>query len=412
MKINIHKDVFIPKHYPILQDFNSRIILMYGGGSSGKSFFAFQRAVYKALIEPGRKTLIVRKTAVNCRRSCFEDVKRTLAQFGITKYCKINKSTMEISFPNGSCFLFMGLDNFENIKSIPDINDIIVEECSEITLDDFSELKHRTRGKGKIPNQITMMMNPVSKANWTYKHFFSDEGCQEDNCLIVHSTYKDNPFCNEDTVKALNDLKRTNEPFYNIYCLGEFGSLSKLVFNNWQIQEFNRKDIRGDLLIGIDFGYTNDATAMVAAMLDEKNKRIYIFDEMYEHGLLNAEIAKEIREHGFANSVILAESADGGKTVEELKRLGIRRIEPVVKGPGSVLAGINKLLEYEIVVRPACANVIEELQNYSWKKDKATNEYINEPVDKFNHCLDALRYSLQCIDTTPKPRMKAMDFRL
>ena len=395
MKINIHKDIFIPKHYPIIKDFEHRIILMYGGGSSGKSFFAFQRAVYKALLEPNRKTLIVRKTAVNCRRSCFEDVKRTLSQFGVLKYCKVNKSTMEITFPNGSCFLFMGLDNFENIKSIPDINDIIIEECSEITLDDFSELKHRTRGKGKLHNQIVMMMNPVSKANWTYKHFF-ENGCQEDNCLIVHSTYKDNPFCNDDTVKALEDLRKTNEPFYNIYCLGQFGSLDKLVFNNWQTQDFNHLDIKGELLVGVDFGFVNDATTIISSILDEANKRIYIFDEFYEHGLLNDAIAEEIKRKGLAKSTIIADSAEQ-KSIEEIKRAGVYRIKPAVKGAGSILQGIQKLQQYELVVHPSCVNVIEELQNYSWKKDKNTNEYINEPIDKYNHCIDALRYSLQCV---------------
>lgn len=400
MKINVHKNIFIPKHYPIVKDFKHRIILMYGGGSSGKSFFAFQRAVIKALMEPGRKTLIVRKTAVNCRRSCFEDVKRTINQFGIGKHCKINKSTMEITFPNGSCFLFMGLDNFENIKSIPDINDIIVEECSEITLDDFSELKHRTRGKGKLPNQITMMMNPVSKANWTYKHFF-ENGCQEDNCLIAHSTYRDNPFCNADTIKALEDLRRTNEPFYNIYCLGQFGSLDKLVFNNWQVQEFDYKQIKGELMVGLDFGFVNDATTIISSLLDEKNKRIYIFNEFYGHGLLNNEIAEEIKAQGLAKSVIIADSAEQ-KSIEEIRRQGILRIKPAVKGQGSILQGIQKLQQYEIVVHPDCENVIEELQNYSWKKDKNTNEYINEPIDKFNHCLDALRYSLQCAENNPK----------
>lgn len=400
MKININKKVFIPKHFNTLNDFNHRIILMYGGGSSGKSYFSFQRAVYKALLEPGRKTLIVRKTAVNCRRSCFEDVKRTISQFGIGRHVKINKSTMEIVFPNGSCFLFMGLDNFENIKSIPDINDIIVEECSEITLDDFSELKHRTRGKGKLPNQIVMMMNPVSKANWTYKHFFED-GCKEDNCAILHSTYRDNPFCNADTVKALEDLRRTNEPFYNIYCLGQFGSLDKLVFNNWQVQEFNNKDIKGELLVGLDFGFVNDITAITCSLLDEKNKRIYIFKEFGATGLLNDAIADKIVEMGLAKSAIIADSAEQ-KSIEEIRRKGIMRIKPAVKGQGSILQGIQKLQQYELVVHPDCKGVIEELQNYSWKKDKNTNEYINEPLDKYNHYMDALRYSLQCADANMK----------
>ena len=172
--------------------------------SSGKSYFVFQRAVFKSLLEPNRKTLVLRKTAVNCRRSCFEDMKRTLSQFKITKYCKINQTTMEITLPNNSKFLFMGLDNFEDIKSIPDIHDIIIEECSEITYDDFSELKGRTRGRGKLKNQIVMMMNPVSKLNWTYKHFFYFL-CNEEDCLMK---YENATVCYDDeSLKKQADQK-------------------------------------------------------------------------------------------------------------------------------------------------------------------------------------------------------------
>ena len=100
---------------------------------------------------------------------------------------------------------------------------------------------------------------------------------------------------------------------------------------------------------------------------------------------------------GFAKSVIMADSAEQ-KSVEEIKRMGVPRIKPCVKGQGSVLQGIQKLQQYEIVVHPSCVKVAEELANYCWKKDKATNEYINEPVDSWNHYLDSLRYSLQCLD--------------
>ena len=368
--------------------------------SSGKSYFVFQRAVFKSLLEPNRKTLVLRKTAVNCRRSCFEDMKRTLSQFKITKYCKINQTTMEITLPNNSKFLFMGLDNFEDIKSIPDIHDIIIEECSEITYDDFSELKGRTRGRGKLKNQIVMMMNPVSKLNWTYKHFFQD-GCNEEDCLILHSTYKDNPFSNPETIKAYENFKEQNPLFYKIYCLGEFGSLSKNIFQNWTVEDFNIKNVKGEYCYGMDFGY-NDPTTISFSKIDEKNKTIYVYDELYRSEMTDDDIYEFICSKGLKNSIIIADS-EATITIQTLKKKGVRRIMPCKKGAGSVVAGIRQLQAYRIVVHPNCVNMIKELENYAWKKDKKTSEYMEVPEQNgYDHLIDALRYSLQTLDKKNK----------
>ena len=116
--------------------------------------------------------------------------------------------------------LFMGLDSEQKVKSVPGITDIIVEECSEIDLDTFSQLKQRLRGYGVLKNQIVLQTNPISKINWVYKHFFED-GCKEENCYIHHSTYKDNRFLNQTTIDALESYKDTNPYYYRVYCLGE-----------------------------------------------------------------------------------------------------------------------------------------------------------------------------------------------
>lgn len=390
--IIVKKEMFSPKFFPLLRNYKDRVILLHGGGASGKSYFAFQRAVIKSMSEPNRKTLICRKTLVECRRSCWEDVKRTLNQFQIWDDCEVNKSELTIKLPNGSLFLFMGLDDFSKIKSIPDINDIIVEECTDISLDDFSELKHRTRGKGKLKNQIVMMMNPVSKANWTYSYFFKGE-CKERDCLLCHSTYKDNPFVSEEIIQVYEDYKETNPLFYAIYCLGEFGSLEKLVYMNWRVEDFDYMEIGGTLRIGLDWGFVSDPTALVCLIQDEANKRLYIFDEWQEKGKTNEQIAKKIIDMGYSKCEIYADSAEQ-KSIVEVKQNGVRRIKPVTKGQGSIIFGIKKIQEYQIIVHPKCKGVKTELENYAWKKDKSTNEYIEEPVDKNNHFMDALRYSM------------------
>lgn len=192
-------------------------------------------------------------------------------------------------------------------------------------------------------------------------------------------------------------MAATNPVYYKIYALGEFGSLDKLIYNNWQSFDFNPSLIRGQPLCGLDFGYTNDPTAFTASTLVPAENRIYVFKEWGGTGYLNDQIAAEIKKMGFAKSVIIADAAEQ-KSIDEIKQQGIYRIKPCVKGQGSVLQGIQKLQQYELIVHPDCIEVINELQNYAWEKDRATNEYINKPQDKYNHYLDSLRYSLQCVE--------------
>ena len=202
-------------------------------------------------------------------------------------------------------------------------------------------------------------------------------------------------------------MKETNEAYYKIYALGEFGSLDRLIYNNWSVLNFNKDEVKGVLLCGLDFGYTHDPSAFTASILNEKERRIYVFEEWGGQGYLNNQIAEELDKMGYSKSLIIADSAEQ-KSIEEIKRAGIRRIRPAVKGQGSVLQGIQKVQQYELMIHPSCERVIEELSNYSWKKDKQTNEYINEPNDNgWDHWMDALRYSMQCVDA--RRQLQTMD---
>lgn len=398
MKITIKRSAFNESFYPLLRDDEHDVILLVGGGGSGKSFFSFQRAVIRAMKDK-RKYLVIRKSATDLRRSCWVDLLNTLEQFKINSLCTINKTNMSVELPNGSSFLCMGLDDPDKVKSIPNITDCLIEEASEITLDDYSQLKMRLRGNGVLRNQIVLMTNPISKANWIYRFFF-EKGCQEQNCLIHKSTYKDNKHINESTVRTLEGYKTTNPMYYRVYCLGEFGSISKQVYTNYKVRDLDIDSLRKEgftHLVGLDFGYVNDPTAIVDSLLDEENKKIYVLREFCETGLLNDEIAAQLKTMGLQKSIIIADSAEQ-KSIQEIKKCGISRIKPSVKGQGSINQGIQKIQQYELIVDSSCYSLIEELENYSWKKDKASGEYINEPIDEYNHCLDALRYSLQCMD--------------
>ena len=399
MKIKVHTNIFCPVYLPHLNPDGHRILVFYGGAGSGKSFFVAQRLVYKAL-RSRRKILVLRKVNRTTKASTFQLLLDTLDQFGIRDRCSINRTDFTITLPNGSMFLCMGLDDPEKIKSITGLTDAWLEEATEFSLDDFSQVNLRIRDPLAEDQEVILSFNPVSKANWCYLQFFAENPELEEfrkTVKIIHTNYLDNPFLPPEYIQALLLMKSTNEVYYKIYALGEFGSLDKLVYNNWQKMDFDPNSLKGQLLCGLDFGYTNDPTMFMASTLVEEERRIYVFKEWGGTGFLNDQIADQIKSMGFAKSLIMADSAEQ-KSIDEIKRNGISRIKPCVKGQGSVLQGIQKLQQYEIIVHPSCVNTIEELQNYSWKKDKQTNEYINEPVDAFNHSLDALRYSLQCMD--------------
>ena len=391
LKIDINKS-YVPSFY----DYSHRFEVYYGGAGSGKSVFIAQKLIMKAL-RSYRKVLIMRKVGSTLKDSVWQLVLDILVEWGRYGKCTINKSVFTIELENGSILLFKGMDDSEKIKSITGITDIWCEEATEFTEEDIEQLNLRLRAKTDSL-QMFFSFNPVSKANWVYRRWFKDGVIVTDDTVIHQSTYKDNRFLPDDYIATIEKMARTNPTYYRIYALGEFASLDKLVFNNWSIGRI--EDTHDwNLLCGLDFGFTNDPTAFVVSFL--KDNTLFIGKEYVKTGLLNDQIARVITELGFSKSTIIGDSAEV-KSIEELRRAGLYRIYPAAKGQGSVLQGIQKLQQLDIIVAPECEHVITELQNYAWKKDKASGEYINEPIDEFNHCLDALRYSLQCVDRYKK----------
>ncbi|WDS60577.1 terminase large subunit [Bacillus phage BC-6] len=284
----------------------------------------------------------------------------------------------------------------------------MIEEATELTKDDFSQLNLRLRSR-KPNNQIILMFNPVSKMSWIYKDFFEgNPDLTKKNATIIHTTYKDNKFLPQEYIDALHEMMDSNPTYYRIYALGEFASLGKLIYTNWTTQEFDVYELLGQGMharFGLDFGFSADPTAFVGFLVDKPNKTLYFFDEMYQRGMTNEDIAQELFDRGYSKEIITADSSEP-KSILELKRNGIRRIKSAKKGNDSVNWGINFAQGWKMVVHPRCTNLIEELENYEYQKDKKTNEYINKPVDAFNHLLDAMRYGLE--DEMPENRMNTM----
>jgi phage terminase large subunit len=396
INLTFEQSAFNEVYYPYLCDYSKRYEVYYGGAGSGKSVHITMKLLIKALLRK-RKVLVIRKYGTTLKDSVFQLFIDTLKKWRLYDYCKINLSTFTITLPNDSVLLFKGMDDSEKIKSIADVSDIWCEEATELSEDEFTQLDLRLRSNaGDL--QLICSFNPISKVNWVYNKWFAEGAIYDkENTMILKTTYKDNKFLPDAYIRALEEKINSNPTYYKIYALGEFASLDKLVFNNWKIQNFNNADIKGELIIGLDFGFVNDISALVASIIDEENKKIYIFKEWGDTNKTNEELASIITSLGFAKSTIVADAAEP-KSIEEIKRKGIQRIKACTKGADSILHGIQKLQQYELIVHTNCTGIATELENYSWQKDKKTNEYINKPIDAFNHFIDALRYSLQCIN--------------
>jgi phage terminase large subunit len=305
---------------------------------------------------------------------------------------KIRETDMNIKFPNGAEILFLGLDEETKLLSLNNISCVWCEEAFEIPKNLLDQLNLRMRGS--IPNQqIILSFNPISTHHYLY------DLCEVNppkNCICTHTTYKDNPFLPAEYVEALDEMRERNPQKYRVYGLGEWGvDAEGLVFQNWRVEDFNHEEIKGQLMCGLDFGFINDISAFVASILDEENKRIYIFKCWGDTNKTNADLANIITALGFSKSVIIADCAEQ-KSIVELKQAGINKMRACSKGKGSIMHGIQKLQNYEIIIHPSCQGVITEFENYTWEKDKNTDTYINKPIDDFNHYIDALRYSLEC----------------
>ena len=410
MKINL-KDK-IGRGYATFWNFKGRYRVCKGGRGSKKSTTTAMWIIYNMMKMPLANTLVVRQTFNTHLDSTWVQLKWATQQLGVAHLWTFSKSPLKATYnPTGQVILFRGLDDPMSITSITVPVGYLCwcwfEEAYQVKSEDaFDKVDMSIRGE--LPEgyfkQITLTFNPWSDRHWLKKRFF-DEPNDEDK-LAITTNYLCNEWLGEDDIKLFNHIQTKFPKRYKVEGLGDWGIIDGLVFDNWKIEEFDHTKIKGELLVGLDFGYVNDPTALICSILDEQNKKLYIFDEHCQKGMLNDAIAQMITNKGYSKSTIIADSAEQ-KSIEEIKRKGIYRIKPAVKGGGSIVQGIQQLLQYDIIVHPSCEETIKELENYAWDVDKEGTG-INKPIDAYNHCIDALRYSLQCVGqklkTAPKSK--------
>lgn len=350
--------------------------------------------------------LVIRKVGTTIKDSTFALFLETLSKWNLHSLCVVNNSTYSITLPNKSVILFKGLDDREKLKSITGITDIWVEEASEISIDDFTQLDLRLRAK--VNNlQFICSFNPVSKANFVYKKWF-DNYEPDDNTLILQTTYKDNIFLPESYINSLEEMEKNNPIYYKIYALGEFAANPEgLVFHNWKKQSINPLELakRGfQHRTGMDLGYV-DPTTCVNTLYDVDTNTIYIYQEFYKAGLQLDEIVANVKRLDIGKTKLYIDSAEP-RTIQFLRQNSINAVA-ALKGKDSVRAGISFLQNANIIVDPSCKDLIRELENFSYKKSKQTGEYTEDTTHEFSHAIDAIRYAYS--DIYNKKTIKTLD---
>jgi phage terminase large subunit len=399
VKIKIDPRIYNEAYYPYLYD-TTRIQIFFGGSSSGKSYFLAQRTV-EDILRGGRNYLICRNVGNTIRTSVFNEIVKAIGFFGVNSLFKINGSDLVITCVNGYQIIFKGLDDVQKIKSITPakgvITDIWVEEAPETARTDIKDLRKRLRGTSPVPKRLILSLNPIYINHWIYKDFFAghwgedDKVYKDDHLLILKTTYKDNRFLMPDDIYELEH--ETDPYYYDVYTLGKWGTLGDLIFRNWRVEDLSARisDFPSGKH-GLDFGFTNDPTAYTRSVRQTGHSKpiLYILKEWYEYGVTNDFIAQTLSPM-VGHDPIRCDSSEP-KSIAELRQYGLSGAMAGIKGPGSVNFGIQWLKQHDIIIHKECQNTINEFSLYQWKKNK-DGEAINEPVDKFNHSIDATRYA-------------------
>lgn len=399
INLEINPDVFNPIYLKHQLNNNNRYQIYFGGSSSGKSFSLAQRTVLD-VFKGNRNYLIVRNVQSTLKRSCLNEITKAISNFKLNEYFQVNKTDMIITCKlNNKQILFCGLDDVEKVKSITPIDgvitDIWVEEATETDYKAVKQLDKRLRGKSKVVKRLTLSFNPILKDHWLYTEYFDiweddKQYVEKDNVSILKTTYKDNKFLAEDDIKALEN--ESDKYYYEVYTLGNWGVLGAVIFKNWIVEDFSDIESTFDnFRHGIDWGFADDPFAYVKSHYDRMRRKLYICDEIEAVGLLNREAAPLVSKKANRELVICDNASP--KDVAEFNDLRVNAVS-ARKGAGSIEYGIKFLQGLEIIIHPRCQNFKNEINKYKYKEDKNGN-ILPIAVDKDNHLIDALRYSLE-----------------
>ena len=392
---------------------DKRYIVMKGSAGSGKSVDTAQNYILRLMQDKGRNLVCVRKADITNRDSTYAELTGAIYRmFGdkAEAYWTIKKSPLQITCKaNGNQIIFRGVNDKkqrEKLKSITfqkgKLTDVWIEEATELTQADFEIIDDRLRGvlpEGQF-YQIRMTFNPVNRNHWIKKVFFD---VSDENVLTHHSTYLMNRFC-DDAYKARMERRKQVDPDgYRIYGLGEWGELGGLILSNYIVEDFDTSPDRFDYMVNAqDFGF-NHANAI--GEVGFKDDELYLCREIYVFGKDTAEIIEMANKRGFNKNLRMwCDSAEPDR-IKMWRKAGYKA-KGINKGGsnGSVRSQIDYLKQTRIHIHPSCVNTIKEIQQWKWKKDEKTGEYLDEPVPFQDDAMAMLRYSIEDI-RKEKPKL-------
>lgn len=401
LRISLKK--VIGKKYNKFWHFKGRYRVVKGSRASKKSKSTALWYITNMMKHPGANTLVVRKTFRTLKDSCFTELKWAITRLQVQDHWKITESPLQMTYlPTGQTIYFRGLDDPLKVTSITvDVGSLCwmwIEEAYEIMKeDDFNILDESIRGQVEdgLFKQITLTFNPWNEHHWIKKRFF--DAAPDPDILALTTNYMCNEFLDAADKKVFDTMKKNNPRRYRVAGLGDWGIVDGLVYESWEEKLFNMDDIKKIAGIksgfGLDFGYTNDPSALWCGMVDLKAKIIYVFDELYKQGMSNEAIYDNVSKIGYRKERIRADSAEP-KSIDRLRELGLSNIKAARKGKDSVNNGIDFIQDFKIIIHPRCVNFLTEISNYTWDTDKFGKK-INKPIDDFNHLLDAMRYGME-----------------
>jgi phage terminase large subunit len=373
----------LPATYYHVKECKSKIQIHQGGTRSGKTY-----SILTALIElchknSGLVITICRKTFPALRATAMRDFFEILNNEDIYNPDLHNKSDATYQLW-GNMVEFISIDQPQKVRGRK--RDVLfINEANEINLEDWRQLLLRTTGR------VLIDYNPSDEFHWIYEEVIPREDAE-----FFRTTYKDNPFLPQSVVLEIERFKTADENFWKVYGLGERGTSQATIFTHWK--EINQIPNEYKLLnIGLDFGYTNDPTAIVRVYTDGHG---FAVDELcYATRLTNSDISKVLRDNQVNRSdVVICDSAEP-KSIDEIHAHGFNT-HGARKGKDSVKNGIQFLHSRPLLVTARSVNIIRELRNYKWKEDK-NGKQLNDPVDSFNHAIDAMRYAITFNQTNP-----------
>ena len=398
--ININFDIKeINKPFRKLLNVDTWENLIFGGSSSGKSYFVFSQMLLLELLEGGRNFLVVRKVQRTNKDTTFNQVYEGLQMLPdeLRGMFTINKSEMSIKAPNGYIIYFRGLDDIEKLKGINPpkgvITDVIVEEASETSRDDIKKLKKRIRGFTQKKKRFWYLSNPVYSKHWLNTDVcrrvvfnIEDKFYQDKNLTILHTTYKDN--IRHLSQEEVDELENEENPYYyDVYTLGKWGVLGDVIFTNWQVADLSGYNF-SSCFYGLDFGWSAPSALVKVAV---KGDNVYILDCFYKKHAKFEEIASKIKKIA-GNSLVICDSAEP-RSQRTLHELGAK-VKGAKKPKDHMIHAIRWLQGKNIYIDRSLIEVQNEFELYQWQKDKG-GESLDEPVKKNDHAIQAIVYSLE-----------------